>query len=112
MDALQQARGDGLALVDIHSLDPQALADLPARDTLLKTLHLRRGSGEWLRGADANVAAWEGTGQQRWLRMLRWPILRHIVDLAYACWASLRYRRLYGRPGTDPDHTDRHASDN
>jgi predicted DCC family thiol-disulfide oxidoreductase YuxK len=69
---------------------------LPGKDELLRTLHLKRADGSWLTGADANVAAWEGTSQERRLRVLRWPVLRHIVDLGYALWARWRYWRLYG----------------
>ncbi|MEE4278740.1 MAG: DCC1-like thiol-disulfide oxidoreductase family protein [Halieaceae bacterium] len=70
---------------------------VPAQDRLLRSLHLRRADGSWLTGADANVAAWEGTGRGRLLTVLRWPLLRHVVDLAYAVWAYWRYYRLYGR---------------
>jgi predicted DCC family thiol-disulfide oxidoreductase YuxK len=68
----------------------------PGKDELLRTLHLQRADGSWLTGADANVAAWEGTAQERRLQALRWPVLRHIVDLGYALWARWRYWRLYG----------------
>jgi predicted DCC family thiol-disulfide oxidoreductase YuxK len=102
IEALHTARGEALRLVDIHSL-PAATSDLPAADALLRTLHLRRGDGQWLRGADANAAAWEGTLRGRLLRVLRWPLLRLPVDAAYAGWARWRYRRLYGRHGTVRD---------
>jgi len=98
IDALREMRGAGLALVDIHEAPPAAAkTDSPSPDELLRTLHLRRADGRWLRGADANVAAWEGTRRGRLLRVLRWPVLRHAVDLVYALWAHWRYRRLYGR---------------
>lgn len=93
IEQLRRERGAALALVDIHAADSEP--DLPERDTLLRTLHLRRRDGSWLRGADANVAAWEGTPRWRWLRPLRWPLLRHVVDAVYALWARWRYRRLY-----------------
>jgi predicted DCC family thiol-disulfide oxidoreductase YuxK len=113
IDQLQRIRGEHLRLVDIHTLDGEtACGDAPCgdgvaaaapegaapdRDSLLRTLHLQRADGRWLRGADANVAAWDGTGRGRVLRVLRWPLLRHVVDLAYALWARWRYRRLYGK---------------
>ena len=105
IEQLRRARGD-LALVDIHSLPAHSHSDdsaaagaarAPSRDALLRTLHLRRGDGQWLRGADANVAAWSGTFRGRLLRVLRWPLLRHGVDAVYALWAAWRYRRLYGK---------------
>lgn len=92
IESLRRARDGSLALVDIHAAD----GDLPPRDLLLRTLHLRRADGQWLTGADANVAAWEGTDRGRLLRVLRWPVLRRAVDAVYALWARWRYRRLYG----------------
>jgi predicted DCC family thiol-disulfide oxidoreductase YuxK len=96
INRLREERGDRLALADIHGLTAEELAALPDRETLLRTLHLRRADGSWLRGADANVAAWDGTAQGRWLSLLRLPLLRHAVDVVYSLWAQWRYRRLYG----------------
>jgi len=98
---LRQVRGATLRTVDIHQAG--SAADLPEREALLRTLHLRRADGSWEYGADANVAAWEGTARWRWLRMLRWPLLRWPVDLVYALWARLRYRRLYRNPRSAAD---------
>ena len=94
MSRLRAARGAAIALVDIHSLGDDTPVD---RHELLRTLHLRRADGQWLRGADANVSAWDNTDKARWLALLRWPVVRHIVDLGYRFWAAWRYRRLYGR---------------
>ena len=93
IDSLREARGEAIALVDIHGLGADAPID---RDELLRTLHLRRADGQWLRGADANVSAWEGTARARWLAALRWPLVRPLTDLAYRLWAARRYRRRYG----------------
>lgn len=110
--ALAEVRGTSLSLVDIHQQaasgsiagDGGERGDAgtdgehdPGVDDLLRTLHLQRADGTWLTGADANVAAWEGTRRGRMLRVLRWPILRPLVDLGYRIWALWRYRRLYGR---------------
>lgn len=94
MQSLAAQHDDRLQLVDIHRLD-----DLPpglTREHLLKWLHLRRADGQWVTGVDANVAAWEHTPRGRWLRWMRWPVLRHVVDAGYRVWALWRYRRLYG----------------
>jgi predicted DCC family thiol-disulfide oxidoreductase YuxK len=103
IDSLRRERGAQLALVDIHSLQ----TPVEERDSLLRTLHLRRADGSWLRGADANVAAWEGTPKARLLGVLRWPFLRHVVDLGYRAWAAWRYRRLYGPQFSDEQHASR-----
>jgi len=98
--SLKEARGDSLALVDIH-----AAKDMPVdRDTLLRVLHLQRSDGTWVTGADANVAAWEGTPRAGLLKVLRWPLLRHGVDLVYRAWAWWRYRRLYGAQYREEQH--------
>lgn len=94
ISSLRAARGAAIALVDIHSLGDDTPVD---RHELLRTLHLRRADGQWLRGADANVSAWDNTDKARWLALLRWPVARHVVDLGYRPWAAWRYRRLYGR---------------
>jgi predicted DCC family thiol-disulfide oxidoreductase YuxK len=117
IEALRKRRGDALRLVDIHEEGPltagEATTDdatgapTPNRDELLRTLHLQRADGRWLRGADANVAAWEGTRRGRLLSVLRWPLLRHVVDLGYALWARWRYRRLYGRQYREEAHAPR-----
>jgi len=124
---LRKRRGDELALVDIHQLpssDAQndvvsdshndgvaceartAATQWPGRDKdlLLRTLHLRKSDGSWLTGADANVAAWQGTKRGHMLGVLRWPIIRLFVDLGYKAWAWWRYRRLYGRQFQETRH--------
>ena len=95
MDKLRTLADGGLDLVDIHTADEEL--DLPERETLLGTLHLRRKEGGFLVGMDANVAAWQHT-RYGWLwRPLRWPLIRQFADACYRPWARWRYRRLYGR---------------
>lgn len=103
IESLRRERGSALNLVDIHTLD----APTRERDGLLRTLHLQRSDGTWLQGADANVAAWEGTSKAKALAVLRWPVLRRVVDLGYRLWAAWRYRRLYGAQYTDEQHASR-----
>ncbi|MEL7044789.1 MAG: DUF393 domain-containing protein [Pseudomonadota bacterium] len=109
IEALRDLRGEQLALVDIHSSTAVSPEDgiSPSRDELLRTLHLRRADGHWLTGADANVSAWAGTRRGAVLRALRWPVIRHAVDLAYAIWAKWRYWRLYGEQFVDERHASR-----
>jgi predicted DCC family thiol-disulfide oxidoreductase YuxK len=119
IEQLREARGDALALVDIHDLALQSTrdkplnpdsadrSDEPSKDDLLRVLHLRRADGSWLTSADANVAAWESTRHGRLLRVLRWPVLRHAVDMVYALWARWRYRRLYGAQFEERSHAPR-----
>ncbi|MFK8041374.1 thiol-disulfide oxidoreductase DCC family protein [Congregibacter sp.] len=108
---LRQTRGDSLNIIDVHDLTegtslltPGETEAAPNKDQLLRVLHLRRADGVWLTSADANVAAWEGTRHGRILSALRWPIIRHAVDLVYTLWARWRYRRLYGNQFDERTH--------
>ncbi len=95
MGRLGKLKTAQLQLEDIHGL--ATASDLPDRDTLLRTLHLRLPDGSMLTGADANVAAWQYTRHGRWFRWLRWPGLSLVVDKVYDAWARWRYHRLYSR---------------
>lgn len=97
MNVLAKKSDDRLSLVDIHSLK-ELPADMSRHD-LLKVLHLQKADGQWLTGADANVAAWQSTPRGKWLRWMRWPGLRWVVDTVYSWWAQRRYDRLYGPDG-------------
>jgi predicted DCC family thiol-disulfide oxidoreductase YuxK len=94
MDRLEKLKDQDLQLADIHTLASDQ--DLPDKDTLLRTLHLRLPDGRLLTGADANVAAWQHTRHGAWFRWMRWPIVSSVVDRLYDAWARRRYNRLYG----------------
>lgn len=96
MARLEKLKDQQLQLADIHTLAPDP--DLPDKDTLLRTLHLRLPNGQLLTGATANVAAWQYTRHGGWFRWLRWPLIRQFVDRLYDFWARRRYQRLYSRP--------------
>lgn len=96
---LRALSGDQLAVCDIHTVDD---AELPSRDELLRSLHLRTADGRLLRGLDANVAAWQHTRLGFLWRWLRWPWIRAWAGRAYDAWARWRYRRLYGEQSHDP----------
>jgi predicted DCC family thiol-disulfide oxidoreductase YuxK len=59
MQKLKLHADDKMRLVDIHKLADDA--SLPAKEMLLSELHLKRADGEFLKGLDANVAAWQHT---------------------------------------------------
>lgn len=82
-----------LAFSDIHAARGE---DLPSRDTLLRSLHLRRANGEMLTGLAANVAVWQHTPYGLPWRMLTLPGIRVVTNWLYERWAGRRYRRLYG----------------
>ena len=94
MGKLRRCAASSLELQDIHRLqdDPE----LPSRDELLRSLHLRTADGALISGLDANVAAWQHTRFAGLWRVLQWPVLKTLADGAYRFWANVRYRRLYG----------------
>ena len=82
-----------LAFSDLHTAEG---GDLPSRDQLLRSLHLRRANGEMLKGLTANVAMWQHTAFGLPWRILTLPGIRGIANWLYERWAVRRYRRLYG----------------
>jgi predicted DCC family thiol-disulfide oxidoreductase YuxK len=95
MVRLRQCADAGLQLVDIYQV--QEDGDLPPRDELLRSLHLRNAEGQLLSGLDANVAAWQHT-RFGWLwRWMCWPLVKPLADAAYNGWARVRYAQLYER---------------
>ncbi|MCG8414785.1 MAG: DUF393 domain-containing protein [Pseudomonadales bacterium] len=91
IEALKKLSEDGrLSFVDVNSVD--FAADHPHIDkaAALAKLHGMTNDGRMLYGLDVTVAAWSAVGKHRWLRILRWPILRYIADAVY--WLFARYR--------------------
>ena len=91
---LQRIAGPGLVLQDLHTA-PEHRGE-PTRLEKLSTLHLQTGSGRWLTGVDATVRAWSHTRWGFLFRVLRWPLVGALADIAYRYWARKRYQRLYG----------------
>lgn len=91
---LKKLSKNRVIFTDIHALsfdDPTT----PSRESLLRRLHLKRASGQWLIGLDANVAVWSHTSYGFLFKILRWPIIRNIADSVYANWADKRYEKRF-----------------
>ena len=93
MEVLAKLKREDLELIDIH--DDRA-PGLPARERLLKVLHLRTRDGEWITGIDATVRAWSSTRVGGLWRLLNLPGVRPVADKLYSSWARRRYQRRYG----------------
>ena len=67
-----------------------AISTLPVeRQAALRTeLHLRTEGGEWLKGLEANVRAWQHTRYSKATNLLLHPMFRWIAELAYQTWLS------------------------
>ncbi len=95
MGRLGRMKSEGLELIDIHAMEPDA--DLPAPDSLLRVLHLRTSDGLFLKGVDANVAAWSFTRIGPLFKWMQWPIIAPVFNIFYTRWARWRYDRLYAQ---------------
>ena len=93
MHMLDRLKREDLELIDIHG---DLAPDLPAREKLLKILHLRTSDGEWITGIDATVRAWSSTRMGGLWRLLNLPGVRPVADKLYSAWAKRRYQRRYG----------------
>ncbi len=88
---LAKMKDDRLNLIDLHSLDDHEHNKLGlSKHELATVLHLRTGSGQWLKGLDATVQAWRHT-RVGWLFLpLRWKIIAPLADRLYLAWAKRR----------------------
>jgi len=80
-----------LAFEDIHSDDfgeRNPHIDPLAAD---KYLHAQYADGIMIYGLDVTHQAWSMVNQNRWLAVLRWPIIRWFANFAYRIFARYRY---------------------
>ena len=79
-----------LELVDIHRADFDNLYPHVDKVQANSILQGQQDDGSMLYGLDANCKAWELVGRKRWLRILRWPVIRWFADLGYLFFAKNR----------------------
>lgn len=91
MRKLQRLQRGRLELVPISTLPPNPVR--PDNSALLAELHFETSDGRWLKGVDANVAAWQHTPYGWLWRPLRWPVLRQCAEFGYRLWLAWRSRR-------------------
>jgi predicted DCC family thiol-disulfide oxidoreductase YuxK len=91
---LKKLSNDGIAFEDIHALNADD-TNTQSQEALLRRLHLKQSTGEWLIGLDANVAAWSHTQYGFLFKILRWPVIGKIADTIYAYWADKRYQKRF-----------------
>jgi len=89
---LKRFKGKSLTLIDIHSDDNQQT--VLSTQTLLAVLHLQTSDGNWLKGLDATVKAWNHTKFGFLFIPLRWPLIKQLADWFYIKWASKRVCKL------------------
>jgi predicted DCC family thiol-disulfide oxidoreductase YuxK len=79
--------------IDVHT-HPDVVSELGAPlEKVRERLHLKTSTGRIDVGADAFLDLWSQTpGQQHLANLLRLPILRQVMHLAYNIFARLLYR--------------------
>ncbi|MFT4863578.1 MAG: putative DCC family thiol-disulfide oxidoreductase YuxK [Pseudohongiellaceae bacterium] len=80
MARLAKHHDDGLELLPISTLPVQH------QSALRTELHLRTEDGNWLKGLEANVRAWQHTRYSKAANLLLHPAFRWIAELAYKTW--------------------------
>lgn len=80
-----------LKLVDIHSPEFDTLYPQIDKQAADERLHAIGHNGQILTGLDANVAVWQAVGKHKWLRALRWPVIRWFADRGYRLFAKHRH---------------------
>ncbi|MFT7528878.1 MAG: putative DCC family thiol-disulfide oxidoreductase YuxK [Arenicella sp.] len=82
MAKLAKHHDNGLELTPISTLPVEHQAALRTE------LHLRTEEGEWLKGLEANVRAWQHTRYSKVANLLLHPMFRWIAELAYQTWLT------------------------
>lgn len=83
-------RQQRIRLIDLH--DDSLLQAYPHidKDKAIQKLHGQQENGDMLYGLDVTVMAWNLVGKYRFLKILRWPVIRHIADIVYTFFARHR----------------------
>ena len=105
---------DTLARFDIHSrihfVDLNDEVSLPlgiTHSAAVDTLHVIDTQGQVRTAVDANVLLWETVGRKRWLRALRWPVIRIFANVGYRVFAT--YREFFSLLLTGKKRCDGHC---
>lgn len=91
---LRKLQDGNLIFADIHQQSGGNVT-VPNHEQLLRRLHLRTWSGEWVIGLPANVRAWSHTGWGFLFKPLLWPGVFPVASRVYENWADRRYERKY-----------------
>ena len=81
-----------LAFVNLH--DEDFIQHYPHIDLVhaKRIIHGETDDGIILLGLDVTCTAWALVKKHRWLKLLRWPLVRNIADLVYLLFARYRHR--------------------
>jgi predicted DCC family thiol-disulfide oxidoreductase YuxK len=62
-------------------------------------IHGELADGSIIKGLDVTYLSWKLVGKNRWLAVLRWPVIRIFADFAYTVFAKHRYTISYWLTG-------------
>lgn len=79
-----------IVLEDLNAEDFSARFPEINKEQAMATLHAQTLSGEIIYGLDVTHQAWALVGKHRWLKILRWPIVRYFADAGYTFFAKYR----------------------
>lgn len=68
-------------------------------EALNNRIHVQQTDGTLISGLDATHAAWKLVGKGWLYAPLRWPLIRHVADVAYKGFARHRYTLSYWLTG-------------
>jgi len=81
-----------IVLANIHDEDFGQRYPHINPDSAYRILHGETNDGNILLGLDVTCLAWSLVGKYKWLRVLRWPIIRIFSDAMYLFFARYRNR--------------------
>lgn len=84
-----------LQFIDLHKDDFSQHYPYINKEYANRILHGQLDTGEVLLGLDVTCRAWLIVGKHKWLKVLRWPLLRNLADAIYLLFARYRYGISY-----------------
>jgi predicted DCC family thiol-disulfide oxidoreductase YuxK len=85
-------RHQKIAFEDIFALDFKERFPYIDQVEADKVLHGELSDGRLIFGLDVTCLAWTLVGKSRWVRLLRWPVVKSISDVLYTFFARHRHR--------------------
>ncbi|ATC97018.1 thiol-disulfide oxidoreductase DCC family protein [Pseudoalteromonas tunicata] len=92
MDRLRELNGQNkLHFADIYM--PDFEKQYPSIDVVAANLilHAQWQDGSMIYGLDVTVAAWQQVNKHKWLKILRFPVIKPLADWVYLFFAKNRY---------------------
>lgn len=80
MSKLSRLHDDGLELVRLTSIPEDE------RESMYSELHLKTEDGEWVKGLEANIRAWQHTKYRKVVGLMLHPAFKWAVTLGYRVW--------------------------